>query len=337
MQSFPIDGMTCASCVRRVEKAISALPGVSRASVNLATERADVEWVDKADPQAVTGAITAAGYGVPALHMEMGISGMTCASCVSRVEKAVAAVPGVVSANVNLATERASFEVLAGTMLQDIEAAIRKAGYEPLRLTRTAEAAQTRQDAKDEELLRLKRHLVIAAIFTLPLLMAEMGSHLIPGMSHLLHQTIDRQWLYIAYFVLASIVQFGPGLRFYTKGLPALWRLSPDMNSLVILGTSAAWGYSVIATFFPSVLPAGTVNVYYEASAVIITLILLGRYLEARAKGRTGAAIARLVGLQAKPPMSSAVARWWKLHWPMWSRVTCCASALASDWQSMAW
>ena len=111
---------------------------------------------------------------------------------------------------------------------------------------------------------------------------------------------IGQQPLYIAFFVLATIVQFGPGLRFYQKGVPALLRLAPDMNSLVVLGSTAAWAYSVVATFAPGVLPAGTANVYYEASAVIVTLILLGRMLEAKAKGRTSEAIKRLMGLQAK-------------------------------------
>ncbi len=299
MQSFPIDGMTCASCVRRVEKAVAAVPGVSRASANLATERVDVEWAGTANPGAIIKAAAVAGYSVPTQRLDIGISGMTCASCVSRVEKAIAAVTGVVSASANLATERASLEMLAGTRLQDIEAAVRKAGYEPLRLAEAA-AALSQQASKDEEMLRLKRHLIIAAIFTLPLFVIEMGSHFIPGIGHLLHQSIDRHWLYVTYFVLASIVQFGPGLRFYAKGIPALLRLSPDMNSLVVLGSTAAWGYSVVATFLPGLLPAGTVNVYFEASAVIITLILLGRYLEAKAKGRTGAAIARLLGLQPK-------------------------------------
>ena len=262
MQSFPIDGMTCASCVRRVEKAVAAVPGISRASVNLAAERVDVEWTNGADPGAVLKAVAGAGYSVPAQRLEIGISGMTCASCVSRVEKAIKAVQGVVGASANLATERASIEMMAGTALQDIEAAVRQAGYEPLRLSGTV-AMQSQQAVKDEELARLKRHLIIAAVFTLPLFVAEMGSHLIPGFGHLLHQSVDRQWLLVTYFVLASIVQFGPGLRFYAKGIPALWRLSPDMNSLVVLGSSAAWGYSTVATFLPAVLPEGTVNVYF--------------------------------------------------------------------------
>jgi Cu+-exporting ATPase len=132
-----------------------------------------------------------------------------------------------------------------------------------------------------------------------------MGVHFVPGVGHWVHG-LNRQALYLFYFVLATVVQFGPGLRFYAKGIPALARLSPDMNSLVVLGSTAAWGYSVVATFLPQVMPAGTGNVYYEASAVIVTLILLGRLLEAKAKGRTSAAIAKLVGLQ---PRSARVER----------------------------
>ncbi len=298
-QSFPVEGMTCASCVRRVEKAIAAVPGVTNASVNLATERADVTFGDDTDPQAVIGAIRTAGYEVARQTIELGIEGMTCASCVNRVEKAIAAVPGVVSASVNLATERATVEMLGGTPLQAIETAVRKAGYEPRRLDHAA-AGDAVAAAKEEEQRKLKRDLIIAGVLTLPLFVIEMGSHLVPAIGHWMHGEANRQWLYLFYFVLATIVQFGPGLRFYKKGVPALLRLSPDMNSLVVLGSSAAWGYSVVATFLPSVLPQGTVNVYYEASAVIITLILLGRYLEARAKGRTSDAIRKLMGLQAK-------------------------------------
>jgi Cu+-exporting ATPase len=298
LQSFPIEGMTCASCVRRVEKAIAAVPGVESAAVNLATERADVRLAAPARAEDVITAIRSAGYDVPSQPLDIGVEGMTCASCVSRVEKAISAVPGVVSASVNLATERASVKMLGGTPLSDVEAAIRKAGYEPHRLE-AAGAPDAHQAAKDAEYKRLKRDFAIAAVLTLPLFVIEMASHFIPGVGHWLHQ-IDRQKLYSAYFVLATIVQFGPGLRFYRKGIPALLNLSPDMNSLVVLGSTAAWAYSVVATFLPSLLPAGMVNVYYEASAVIVTLILLGRLLEARAKGRTGAAIAKLVGLQPK-------------------------------------
>ncbi len=299
LQSFPVEGMTCASCVRRVEKAISTVPGVRSASVNLATERADVTLAAPATPQAVIAAIQSAGYEVAGSSFELGVEGMTCASCVRRVEKAIAAVPGVLSASVNLATERATVKAVGGTPLTSIEAAIRKAGYEPRRLDAGAAAADAQQLAKEAEYRRLQRDFWIAAVLTLPLFVLEMGSHVVPGVSHWLHG-IDRFTLHVFYFVLASIVQFGPGLRFYARGIPALLRLSPDMNSLVVLGSTAAWGYSVVATFLPGLLPAGTANVYFEASAVIVTLILLGRLLEARAKGRTSAAIAKLVGLQPK-------------------------------------
>ncbi len=296
--SFPVEGMTCASCVRRVEKAIAALPGVETASVNLATERADVRFKHEADAPAVISAIEKAGYAVPHQTIELGVEGMTCASCVRRVEKAVAGVPGVLKASVNLATERATAEVLAGTALATIEAAIRKAGYEPRRLASSAEAENARHEAKALELSHLKRDLLVAGLFTLPLFVIEMAMHFIPGAHHTVLMTVSQQTLWLVYFALATVVQFGPGLRFYRHGLPALWRLSPDMNSLVVVGSSAAYFYSVVATFAGSLLPAGTVNVYYEASAVIITLILLGRFLEAKAKGRTSAAIRTLMKLQ---------------------------------------
>ncbi|MFO1133075.1 MAG: heavy metal translocating P-type ATPase [Hyphomicrobiales bacterium] len=297
LQSFPVEGMTCASCVRRVEKAIAAVPGVESAAVNLATERADVRLAEPATPEAVIAAIKGAGYDVASQTLDLGVEGMTCASCVRRVEKAIDGVPGVVSAAVNLATERATVRLVAGTPLSSVEAAIRKAGYEPRRLDHVD--ADAHQTAKDEEYRKLKRDFLIAAVFTLPLFVMEMGAHFIPAVGHWLHG-MDRFRLYVFYFVLASIVQFGPGLRFYKKGVPNLLKLAPDMNSLVVLGSTAAWGYSVVATFWPSLLPEGTANVYYEASAVIVTLILLGRLLEARAKGRTSAAVAKLVGLQAK-------------------------------------
>src|SRR5699024_9054948 len=139
-----------------------------------------------------------------------------------------------------------------------------------------------------------------AAAATLPLFVLEMGSHFIPPMHMWLTATVGQQNLFYLYFVLASLVQFGPGLRFYRKGWPALIRGGPDMNSLVMIGTSAAYGYSLVATFIPWVLPQGTVNVYYEASAMIVTLILIGRYMEALSKGRTSEAIKRLMTLQAR-------------------------------------
>ncbi|MCC7482134.1 MAG: copper-translocating P-type ATPase [Hyphomicrobiales bacterium] len=298
--SFPITGMTCASCVRRVEKAIAGVPNISEVSVNLATERADVSYVGKPPVAAVVSVIRGAGYDVPHQTFQLGVEGMTCASCVGRVEKAVVQVPGVLNVAVNLATEKLTAEVLPGTRIQDLEVAVKAAGYDTEHVENAAAAGDDRQAGKDEELRRLRRDFAISAAFTLPIFLLEMGVHVLPALHEMVMALVDRQTLFHVYFVLATIVQFGPGRRFYLKGGPALLRLAPDMNSLVVLGSTAAWAYSVVATFLPHVLPLGTVNVYYEASAVIVTLILLGRLLEAKAKGRTSEAIKKLVGLQAK-------------------------------------
>jgi Cu+-exporting ATPase len=300
--SLPVEGMTCASCVGRVERALKALPGVQTAAVNLATERADITFTGLADPQAVVRAIESAGYTVREETTELAIEDMTCASCVGRVEKALAKIPGVLDASVNLATERARVRHLAGVVLKaDLAAAVEQAGYKSRRLSNeTATAGDQDAERRESEARALRRALLIAAILTLPVFILEMGSHLIPAMHHWVMGVLGQQTSWSIQFALATLVLFGPGLRFFRKGVPALLRGAPDMNSLVSLGTAAAYGYSVVATFFPDVLPAGTANVYFEAAVVIVTLILLGRTLEARAKGRTSQAIKRLVGLQAK-------------------------------------
>ena len=304
--SLPIEGMTCASCVGRVEKALKAVPGVESVAVNLATERASIvagAGVARAD---LVAAIENVGYGVPApsaaaAPIELAVEGMTCASCVGRVEKALKAVPGVTEAGVNLATERATIRGAVDPAA--LIAAIEGVGYEA-RLVAAGGASDDDSAAwaqkKDAERRELARDLLVAAVLTAPVFLLEMGSHLIPGVHHLIHATIGMQWNWYIQFALTTLVLFGPGLRFYRKGLPALWRLAPDMNSLVAVGSLAAYGYSLVATFAPRLLPPGTINVYYEAAAVIVTLILLGRMLEARAKGRTSQAIQRLVGLQAR-------------------------------------
>ncbi|MEX3239226.1 heavy metal translocating P-type ATPase [Serratia quinivorans] len=300
--SLPVEGMTCASCVGRVERALKAVPGVDSASVNLATERADLTFSGTADPQAAVHAIENAGYTVREETTELAIEEMTCASCVGRVEKALNQIPGVLEANVNLATERARVRHLAGVVsITDLEAAVEKAGYQPRRLS-TATVSTEDQDTerREHEARGLRRSLLIAAILTLPVFILEMGSHLIPAVHHWVLGVLGEQTSWYLQFVLTTLVLFGPGLRFFRKGIPALLRGAPDMNSLVSVGTVAAYGYSVVTTFIPEVLPQGTANVYYEAAAVIVTLILLGRTLEARAKGRTSQAIKRLVGLQAK-------------------------------------
>lgn len=300
--SLPVEGMTCASCVGRVERALQAVLGVHAAVVNLATERADVTFTGPADPQAAIHAIERAGYTVRAETTELAIEGMTCASCVGRVEKALAQVPGVLEANVNLATERARVRHLAGVVATtDLEAAVEQAGYKPRRLSaETASASDQDAERREAEALELRRAVRIAAVLTLPVFILEMGSHLIPVMHHWVTGVLGQQTSWYIQFALATLVLFGPGLRFFRKGVPALLRAAPDMNSLVSVGTAAAYGYSVVATFVPDVLPAGTANVYFEAAVVIVTLILLGRTLEARAKGRTSQAIRRLVVLQAR-------------------------------------
>lgn len=300
--SLPVEGMTCASCVGRVERALKAVPGVETAAVNLATERADITFSEQADPQAAIKAIENAGYEVREETTELAIEEMTCASCVGRVEKAFRKLPGVLEASVNLATERAQVRHLAGVVtIRDLENAVEQAGYKSHRLSeKTVDSADQDNERRENEAKSLRRSLLIAFVLTLPVFILEMGSHLIPPMHHWVMTTIGEQNSWYLQFVLATLVLFGPGLRFFRKGIPALLRAGPDMNSLVSVGTAAAYGYSVIATFVPQILPQGTANVYFEAATVIVTLILLGRTLEARAKGRTSQAIKRLVGLQAK-------------------------------------
>ena len=300
--SLPIEGMTCASCVGRVERALTAVPGVQTASVNLATERADLSFIGAADPQAAVRAIERAGYTVREATTELSIDGMTCASCVGRVERGLAQLPGVIAASVNLATERAQVRHLAGTVsVADLLAAVENAGYTArVAGVSTAAAGDQEEERREGEARALRRSLLLAAVLTLPVFILEMGSHLVPAMHHWVMHTVGLQTSWYLQFALATLVLFGPGLRFFRKGVPALLRGAPDMNSLVSLGTAAAYGYSVVATFAPGVLPPGTANVYFEAAVVIVTLILLGRTLEARAKGRTSQAIKRLVGLQAR-------------------------------------
>ena len=296
--SLPIEGMTCASCVGRVEAALAKVPGVDSVSVNLATERADIRLASPVDRIALIQAVEKVGYDVPAGTVELAVEGMTCASCVGRVEKALKAVPGVTEATVNLATERATVRGVAA--VADLIAAIEKVGYEANPVDTGAQADEEAAEKKDAERAELKRDLTLAAVLALPVFVLEMGSHMIPGMHEWVASTIGIQQSWYLQFVLTLLVLAIPGWRFYEKGFPALFRLGPDMNSLVAVGTAAAFGYSMVATFAPSLLPAGTVNVYYEAAAVIVALILLGRFLEARAKGRTSEAIKRLIGLQAK-------------------------------------
>ena len=298
--AIAIDGMSCASCVRRVEKAIASVPGVESASVNLATEKASVRFLETPELSKVLAAITKAGYTPRIETSEFDIEGMTCASCVRRVEKALASVPGVTSASVNLATERATVSRTSDTDPTTLEAAITKAGYS-VRHAAVSEAGDAPpEDHRDAETQKLTRLTILSVILTLPVFVIEMGSHIVPAMHMWVMQTIGMDHSWQLQFLLTSLVLFGPGLGFFKKGVPNLVRLTPDMNSLVVMGASAAWLYSVVATFAPRLMPANAVNVYYEAAAVIVTLVLLGRTLESRAKGKTSQAIKRLIGLSPK-------------------------------------
>ena len=234
-------------------------------------------------------------------ELELAIEGMTCASCVKRVEKALTRVPGVAQAQVNLATERArvAFDPTAADA-QALVDAVGKIGYEARPIAAEDDHAERQAEARDAEARRLKQAFGISLALTLPVFVLEMGSHLIPAMHHWVLANIGRQNSWLLQFALTTLVLAWPGRHFFSKGFMALWRRAPEMNSLVALGAGAAWSYSVVATFAPQWLPEAARNVYFEAAAVIVTLILLGRMLEARAKGRTGAAIQRLIGLQPR-------------------------------------
>jgi heavy metal translocating P-type ATPase len=289
--SLPVTGMSCASCAGRVERALKAVPGVGSASVNLATETAVIRGI--AAPDVLIGAVEAAGYTVVRGTLELAVEGMTCASCVARVERALQAVPGVTLAQVNLATESARVEGVAdaGALIE----AVKAVGYKAREVSAATERPGVRRAREAEG---LTRDLILAAVLTFPVFVLEMGGHMVPAFHHWVMATIGQGASWLVQFVLTTLVLAGPGRRFFVNGLPALMQGAPDMSSLVAVGSGAAWAYSTLATFLPGMLPMGTVAVYFEAAAMIVTLILLGRLLEARAKGRSSQAIERLVGLQ---------------------------------------
>ncbi|MEO0855533.1 MAG: heavy metal translocating P-type ATPase [Bacteroidota bacterium] len=234
----------------------------------------------------------------------LSVQGMTCAACSGRVERALGKVPGVVEATVNLATERATVRFRPAEVARlDLDQVVRDAGYDVISVAEAvSDDIPAREDAEQEaraqERRSLQRRLWIAAGFTLPIVLLDMGAMLVTPVHEALMALLPMQTWRFVFFALASVVQFGPGLRFYRTGWAAVRHGAPDMNTLVALGTSAAYGYSVVATFLPSILPPGANHVYYEASATVITLILVGKYLEALAKGRTSEAIRALLRLQ---------------------------------------
>ena len=293
-----IGGMTCASCVSHVEKALKAAPGVLDARVNLASERADLVVAPGVDLADLAARVKEEGYEPRLGHFEIGVGGMTCASCVAHVEKALRGVRGVLDVKVNLATERAYVEVLDGAVdYAALAEAIREEGYEPRPIG---------ADAPDPFAVRLaetgalRRKFILAALLAAPVMLIEMGGHMSPSFSAALHQGLGHQTVAMVAALLTTLVLFGPGRRFFTLGLASLWRGAPDMNALVALGAGAAYLYSLLATFAPAVLPEGTRHSYFESAAAIVAFILLGRWLESRAKTHAADAIGKLARLQPK-------------------------------------
>src|SRR5262245_29317071 len=319
---LPITGMTCASCVNRVQKALKKVPGVLDASVNLATEQAAVRY-DAAQlaPAQLQDAVENAGYGVVTDQIEFPVTGMTCASCVNRVEKALKKVPGVLDASVNLASEQASVTYLpTSASWSELKAAVENAGYGVIETpdTDTTSAEDAEAAARARELADKRRKLIVGIAFGLPLFLLSMARDfgliapwLTPfwaaieaqmdaaggnvGGTMLMHYPASADLLNWLFLALATPVQFYSGWDFYVHAWKALKNKTANMDTLIALGSSAAYFYSVALLLFGI---AG--HVYFETAALIIALILVGKYLEARAKSQTSAAIKTLIGLQAK-------------------------------------
>ncbi|MEW6142741.1 MAG: heavy metal translocating P-type ATPase [Chloroflexota bacterium] len=302
--TLPVSGMTCASCVAHVEKALKGVDGVVSASVNLATERATVEYLeDKVTTHELKEAVKDAGYEVvdnakPG-KTAFGVTGMTCASCVAHVEKALKGLEGVASVNVNLATEKATVEYDPNRVgMADFKRAVEEAGYG---ISAVVTEAIARPEAADltgqREIRRLRQKLIFAGavgIYMLFIAVAEVA-----GLLPLLPPVISNHYLL---WVLATPVQFWAGWQFYRGMWGALKHRTANMNTLIAVGTSAAYFYSMAAVLAPGFFTTAgrEAHVYFDTSVIIVTLVLMGRFLEARAKGQTSEAIKKLIGLQAK-------------------------------------
>jgi P-type Cu+ transporter len=282
--SLPVRGMTCASCAGRVERALTRVPGVAEARVNLAAERAEVAGT--APAPALAEAVQKAGYAVPEARFGLRLGGMTCATCAGRVERALRRVPGVLEASVNLATERAEIRAVAGTPETALAAAVAAAGY---RVLEAAEEDGADVAAEAARGLRGARDLLIAAVLTAPFLVGMLG------------MALGRDWMPggWAQLALATPVQFWLGARFYRAGWAALRAGTGNMDLLVALGTTAAWALSAWLLLTRGAEHAAH-GLYFEAGAVVILFILLGRHLEARAKRAAGAAIRALLELRPR-------------------------------------
>ena len=281
IHTLPVSGMTCASCAGRVERALLKVPGVASASVNLATEQVRIES-GEGDLAGLIQAVENAGYAVPTRTLELAIDGMTCASCVGRVERALLKVPGVRSATVNLASERARIEALATLEVSALVQAVEAAGYQ----AQASERQPAATDGDDPRLQRERRTVIIALLLAAPLVLPMFGD------------LFGQHWMLPAWaqFLLATPVQFILGARFYVAGWKAVRARTGNMDLLVAIGTSAGYGLSLYQWW---AAPAGEMpHLYFEASAVVIALVLLGKYLESRAKRQTSAAIRALEALR---------------------------------------
>ncbi len=278
---LPISGMTCASCAGRVERALTKVAKVGTVSVNLASEQARIEA--PADSlERLVRAVESAGYQVPSERLELNLKGMTCASCAGRIERALAKQPGVLSVSVNLASERAQVQIVRGLDPQTLLSAVQQAGYS----ASLVDAEHPEQAGAERQLRRERWALGLAMLLTLPLVVP------------MLAEPFGLHWMLPAWlqFALATPVQFVFGARFYRAAWSALRARAGNMDQLVAIGTSAAYGLSLYQW---AMTPAGSMpHLYFEASAVIITLILLGKYLESRAKRQTSSAIRALQALR---------------------------------------
>ncbi|MBZ0296978.1 MAG: heavy metal translocating P-type ATPase [Anaerolineae bacterium] len=300
---LPITGMTCASCVRTVERALTKTDGVADANVNLATERAHVMFDPaQVDTQKLIERISNAGYGVAQATMELPITGMTCASCVRNVERAINKQPGILDVNVNLATEKARVTYLPGSVRRnDLIAAVENAGYGVVDLSNVEAPEDAERAARQAEIDRQKRLVLIGALFTLPLFILSMGRHLFHSIPFIM-QTFP--WLMwegwpVVFFLLATPVYLVVGRQYMVGAYKAARNGTTNMDTLVGMGASASYWYSVavlVGILLGRTETLGT-GEYFETSAVILTLITLGKLLEARAKGRTSEAIKKLMGL----------------------------------------
>jgi len=293
---FGVHGMSCASCVAAVERALTAVPGVRTAAVNLAAERGSVQYDPAAaTPAALVRAVADAGFTPTVEKIIIPISGISCASCVATIETALADAPGVISAAVNFATNAATIEfVPAMATTGDLRRVIREAGYEPLEVEEGGAQADHEKAARAREIRILKRKLATGVVLTVPVVLGSMH-HWFPWAPPVL----QNFWVLLA---LTTPVQFWVGAQFYRGAWAALRHRTSDMNTLIAVGTSAAYAYSLAMTVAPRFFQTRGITpaVHYETAAVIITLILLGRLLESVARGRTSEAMKRLMGLRAK-------------------------------------